>query len=52
MVADTTTRDGALNIVLAARERFGDPDILVVISPGAVPDWATGCQANAVKRAG
>ena len=50
MVADMTTRDGALNIVRAARERFGDPDILVVNSPGAVPDRATGRQTNAVKR--
>ena len=52
VVADMTTRDGALNIVRAARERFGDPDILVVNSPGAVPDRATGRQVNAVKRAG
>jgi hypothetical protein len=52
VVADMTTRDGALNIVLAARERFGDPDILVVNSPGAVPDRATARQANAVKSAG
>ena len=42
VVADMTTRDGALSIVRAARERFGDPDILVVNSPGAVPDRATG----------
>jgi hypothetical protein len=51
-VADMTTRDGVLNIVRAARERFGDPDILMVNSPGAVPDRATGRQVNAVKRAG
>ena len=37
VVADMTTRDGALSIVRAARERFDDPDILVVNSPGAVP---------------
>ena len=42
VVADMTTRDGALSIIRAAREHFGDPDILVVNSPGAVPDRATG----------
>jgi 3-oxoacyl-[acyl-carrier protein] reductase len=42
VVADMTTREGALSIIRAARDHFGDPDILVVNSPGAVPDRLTG----------
>jgi 3-oxoacyl-[acyl-carrier protein] reductase len=42
VVADMTTREGALRIVRTAQEHFGDPDILVVNSPGAVPDRVTG----------
>jgi hypothetical protein len=37
-----TSRDGAARIREAAREAFGDPEILVVFSPGAVPDPETG----------
>jgi 3-oxoacyl-[acyl-carrier protein] reductase len=42
VVADMTTREGALAIIRTAQEHFGDPDILVVNSPGAVPDPVTG----------
>lgn len=42
VVADMTTPEGGLSIIRTAREHFGDPDILVVNSPGAVPDRATG----------
>lgn len=34
VVADMTTHDGALSIIRAAQKQFGDPDILVVNSPG------------------
>src|SRR5204862_454067 len=39
--ANTTAKDGAQRIVAAAREQFGEPDILVVNSPGPVPDRAS-----------
>ena len=42
VVADMTTPQGALSIVRAAQAHFGDPGILVVNSPGAVPDRLTG----------
>ena len=42
VVADMTTRESALAIIRTAQEHFGDPDILVVNSPGAVPDPVTG----------
>src|SRR4051794_12644105 len=42
VVADMTVKDGAQAIVEAARDAYGEPDILVVNSPGAVPDRETG----------
>jgi 3-oxoacyl-[acyl-carrier protein] reductase len=42
VVADMTTRGGALGIIRAAQEQFGDPDILVVNSPGADFSGAAG----------
>jgi 3-oxoacyl-[acyl-carrier protein] reductase len=41
LVADMVAKDGASRIVDAARSRFGDADILVVNSPGPVPDRMT-----------
>jgi 3-oxoacyl-[acyl-carrier protein] reductase len=41
VVADMTLKDGAQRIVSAAHEQFGAPDILVVNSPGPVPDRAS-----------
>ena len=41
VVADMTTPEGAKHIHAATVERFGDPDILVTNSPGAVPDPET-----------
>jgi len=41
VVADMTEPAGAAQIVQAAREAFGAPDILVINSPGPVPDRAT-----------
>ena len=40
-VADMVAKDGAARIVDGARARFGDADILVVNSPGPVPDRET-----------
>ena len=37
LVADMTTKDGAAEIVNAARRVYGDPDILVVNAPNAYP---------------
>lgn len=42
VVADMTSREGAACIHEAAQRAFGDPEILVVNSPGAVPDPETG----------
>jgi 3-oxoacyl-[acyl-carrier protein] reductase len=41
VVADMTDKHGAQRIIATAREAFGDPDILVVNSPGSVPDPKT-----------
>jgi 3-oxoacyl-[acyl-carrier protein] reductase len=41
VVADMTVKRDAQRIVEAARCTFGDPDILVVNSPGSVPDPKT-----------
>ena len=41
VVADMTDKTGAKRIVATAREHFGMPDILVINSPGPVPDRAT-----------
>ena len=41
VVADMTVKRDAQRIVEAARGTFGDPDILVVNSPGSVPDPKT-----------
>jgi 3-oxoacyl-[acyl-carrier protein] reductase len=41
VVADMTVKAQAVEIVDAARQEFGEPDILVVNSPGAVPDPIT-----------
>lgn len=41
VVADMTVKDGAQRIVAAACEHFGAPDILVINSPGPVPDRTT-----------
>jgi 3-oxoacyl-[acyl-carrier protein] reductase len=41
VVADMTDKAGAQRIVDAAREAFGSPDVLVVNSPGPVPDRET-----------
>ena len=41
VVADMTLKDGAQRIVSAAQEQFGAPDILVINSPGPVPDRAS-----------
>jgi 3-oxoacyl-[acyl-carrier protein] reductase len=38
VVADMTEKTGAQQIIAAARDGFGMPDILVVNSPGPVPD--------------
>ncbi len=42
VVADMTASPGAQRIHAAALDAYGDPDILVVNSPGAVPDPETG----------
>jgi 3-oxoacyl-[acyl-carrier protein] reductase len=39
VVADMTLKADAQRIIAEARKGFGDPDILVVNSPGAVPDF-------------
>ena len=41
VVADMTVKADARRIVAEARRAFGDPDILVVNSPGPVPDRKT-----------
>ena len=41
VVADMTVKAGAQQIIAAAREAFGAPEILVVNSPGPVPDRAS-----------
>jgi len=41
VVADMTVKEGAQRITGAAHEAYGAPDILVVNSPGPVPDRAT-----------
>ena len=41
VVADMTSKEGAARISAAARAAFGDPDILVINSPGPVPDRTT-----------
>jgi 3-oxoacyl-[acyl-carrier protein] reductase len=41
IVADMTDKAGAQAIVAATREAYGDADILVVNSPGSVPDPVT-----------
>jgi 3-oxoacyl-[acyl-carrier protein] reductase len=41
VVADMTAKTGAQLIIAAAREAFGSPDVLVVNSPGPVPDRET-----------
>ena len=41
VVADMTAKTGAQQIIAAAREGFGAPDVLVVNSPGPVPDRGT-----------
>jgi 3-oxoacyl-[acyl-carrier protein] reductase len=41
VVADMTTQDGVDEIMAGARAAYGDADILVVNSPGPVPDPAT-----------
>lgn len=41
VVADMTVKTGAQSIIQAAQEGFGAPDILVVNSPGPVPDPKT-----------
>ena len=41
IVADMTVKADAQRIVAEARKAFGDPDILVVNSPGSVPDPKT-----------
>jgi hypothetical protein len=43
VVADMTTPDGALGVNRTGQEHFGDPDILVVNSPGAVADRGDRC---------
>ena len=43
VVADMTTPDGALGVNRTAQEHVGDPDILVVNSPGAGPDRGDRC---------
>jgi len=42
VVADMTAPEGALCIIRTAQQHFGEPDVLVVNSPGAVPDRVTG----------
>lgn len=41
IVADMTDKAGAKHIIVAARQAYGEPDILVVNSPGSVPDPQT-----------
>lgn len=41
VVADMTHKQGAQRIIAEARSAFGDPDILIVNSPGPVPDRVT-----------
>lgn len=41
VVADMTVKAGAQQIIAAAQEAFGAPEILVINSPGPVPDRAT-----------
>jgi 3-oxoacyl-[acyl-carrier protein] reductase len=41
VVADMTVKAEALSIIATARDRFGSPDIVVVNSPGPVPDPGT-----------
>lgn len=41
VVADMTAKPDAQRIIEAARSTFGDPDILVVNSPGSIPDPKT-----------
>jgi 3-oxoacyl-[acyl-carrier protein] reductase len=38
IVSDMTDKAGAKRIIVAARQAYGEPDILVVNSPGSVPD--------------
>ncbi|MGE0387097.1 MAG: SDR family oxidoreductase [Gammaproteobacteria bacterium] len=44
VVADMTTEAGVATIVASARSAFGDPDILVVNSPGPMIDAETGAR--------
>lgn len=41
VVADMTSQSGAADIIAKARSVYGEPDILVVNSPGPVPDPQT-----------
>jgi 3-oxoacyl-[acyl-carrier protein] reductase len=41
VACDVTTADGCTALVAAAREAYGEPDILVVNSPGPFPDPET-----------
>ena len=41
VVADMTMEDGAAAIIETTRKEFGPPEILIVNSPGAVPDRLT-----------